>query len=393
MKLTAGTTWLAAVVAVLGCLLLSLRHTAADVSIDMNIAGDTIIEVPVKKFVSPKGAAAVAGTTFLQSGYQTFRRAQLGDKEATRVLLKAAEQTADPTDVLYGNDDVALTQTAYLMLTYALGTSDVLKNWTRADELAAQVSPFLQRQLRTVPETDPDFPYVSLMAALVYAGRWGFAANEGNADEGAVRYVRIAAEAHLTTAQTTLASWYIQGLHGLDKDPATAFTWYRRAAESGDPYGELFFGLCFYYGHGVDKDQTEALRWFQKSADQGFSEAEYLVGHCYSTGQGTGQIDNAQAVRWFERAATRGQRDAQFSLGWYYNTGLGGKARDVELARQWYTKAADQGHQDAPFFLPSTELIFLLASAVDVVYPYVAVLRPYYATAYDWVVGVVYPAK
>ena len=54
---------------------------------------------------------------------------------------------------------------------------------------------------------------------------------------------------------------------------AEAVTWYRRAAQQGEPYGQCNLGFMYQYGKGVPKDLVQAAEWFRKAADQGNENA------------------------------------------------------------------------------------------------------------------------
>lgn len=359
------------------------QHVATSTT---DVTGESIT-ISQEAAVTPKEATEVKKSpeifdrtsTLLQTGFALFTRARVGDKDALQTLQHGAE-LATSFGSLYG-DDEALVQASYLMVFYGIGAPSTPGNVSAATAIAERTLPFLQRQLRTVKETDKDYAYVVFLLSFIFAEGWGVEANF----ELALKYIRIAAEANIATAQSTLASYYIQG-RGLDKDITTAVDWYRRAAQQGDAFGELYYGLCFYFGHGVDKDLAAALYWFRKSANQGFSEAEYLLGHCYSTGQGLEAPDYLQAIEWYEKAAAQEQREAQFKVGYYYNVGMGGKARDLQKAMYWYKLAADRGHPDAKYFLPAATFIGHVAAIVEQVYPH-------FASLYDSVFSLFFPQK
>lgn len=124
-------------------------------------------------------------------------------------------------------------------------------------------------------------------------------------------------------------------------DPAESVKWVRRAAEQGDPEGQMYLGAYCLRGYGVGVDKAEGLKWLKKSADQGYAKAQvYLVG-CYYTGDGT-PIDEAEAAYWAKRAAEQGYVRAQLALAGFYLRGDGVRASKAEAVR-WYRKAADRG--------------------------------------------------
>jgi hypothetical protein len=47
---------------------------------------------------------------------------------------------------------------------------------------------------------------------------------------------------------------------------AQAATWYRKAAEQGDPAAQATLGLLYSIGQGVGRDDVEAFFWFDLAA-------------------------------------------------------------------------------------------------------------------------------
>ena len=106
---------------------------------------------------------------------------------------------------------------------------------------------------------------------------------------------------------------YYQG-NGVPQDYAEAVSWYRKAADQGDAWGQDELGFAYYQGKGVPQDYTEAVRWFRKAADQGDERAQYDLGCMYDLGKGV-QQDRAEAARWYQKAADQGDERAQRALG------------------------------------------------------------------------------
>ena len=60
---------------------------------------------------------------------------------------------------------------------------------------------------------------------------------------------------------------------GVEKDPAEAVQWYRKAAVQGFAPAQLVLGRALQEGIGVKKDEKAADEWFQKAAAQGNKDA------------------------------------------------------------------------------------------------------------------------
>ena len=52
-------------------------------------------------------------------------------------------------------------------------------------------------------------------------------------------------------------------------DPAKAATWYRRAAERGEPVAQMNLGEMYALGVGVQRDPVQGLVWLRRAARQG----------------------------------------------------------------------------------------------------------------------------
>lgn len=80
-----------------------------------------------------------------------------------------------------------------------------------------------------------------------------------------------------------------------------AAKWCRRAAEAGDPEGQVWLGHIHYYGLAGERDYGTAARWYLRAARQGDSRAQTYLGVMYSKGRGVPR-DPAAAQRWYRMA-------------------------------------------------------------------------------------------
>ena len=85
-------------------------------------------------------------------------------------------------------------------------------------------------------------------------------------------------------------------------------------AEKGDARAQFDIGFMHAYGWGVQRNPAEAITWYRKAADQGLAVAQHFLGIAYANGEGV-RPDDAEAARWFARAAAQGFAQAQFMLG------------------------------------------------------------------------------
>jgi TPR repeat protein len=130
------------------------------------------------------------------------------------------------------------------------------------------------------------------------------------------------------------------GVH-ITHDPS----YYRSAADRGEPEGQFQYGLCLFNGRDIPVNQAEAASYFKLSAEQGYRDAQYWYGHCLSKGHGVTQ-NISRALYYFQLSADQQYPDAQYQLGLAHLNGLFTPVNREEAIR-YFQLAAKQGHNDA----------------------------------------------
>jgi TPR repeat protein len=120
-----------------------------------------------------------------------------------------------------------------------------------------------------------------------------------------------------------------------------AMTWYRKAADQGDPDAMTRMAYLYAKGLGVKRDKNDAMQLYQKAADKGNAWAMVSIGFLYLKGIGVDKND-AQAVQWYQKAADKGNLVAMASLGYFYKSGIG-MYSDSKLSNEWFEKAMNGG--------------------------------------------------
>src|SRR5258708_13476618 len=69
-------------------------------------------------------------------------------------------------------------------------------------------------------------------------------------------------------------------------DYATALRRLSPLAEKGDARAQFDIGFMHAYGWGVQRNPAEAIAWYRKAADQGLQVAQHFLGLAYANGQG-----------------------------------------------------------------------------------------------------------
>ncbi len=157
-------------------------------------------------------------------------------------------------------------------------------------------------------------------------------------------WFRKAAQTGNRDATFQLASMYEQG-RGVPKDPKQALDWYRKAALLGDADSQVKLGRAYLSGDDVDKDEAEASAWFQRAADQGNLYALNRLGAMYIDGKGVHK-DETRGVKLFQVAVAKGDAQGEFNLAAMYAKGRG-IAKSDSAANDLYIKSAKQGYADA----------------------------------------------
>lgn len=128
-----------------------------------------------------------------------------------------------------------------------------------------------------------------------------------------------------------------------DKDRGIAL--YRKAAELGDPAGQLNLGIS--YLQAEPPNMKEAMKWLNQASVGGNVRAQYQLALCLHQGKGVDQ-NLAEAARWYLRAAEGGYVRAMYNASLCYSFGEG-LVKSHRQARKWMKQAADRGHSKAQF--------------------------------------------
>ena len=140
-------------------------------------------------------------------------------------------------------------------------------------------------------------------------------------------------------AQYDLGIRYLFG-DGLEKNPATAVHWLKKAAEQGHNHAQYLLGNCYSKGEGVTQNQTEAIYCYEKASENGHDLAQYRLGVCYINGNGVNR-DLQKAVFWLEKSAVQENEYAQNILGVFYSD------TNPELSVYWHKRAANSGNLES----------------------------------------------
>ena len=61
-------------------------------------------------------------------------------------------------------------------------------------------------------------------------------------------------------------------------DNATAYKYFKKAADMGNPVGQSGLGIMHLQGRGVERDYNKALKYFSQAAEQGWVDGQLQLG-------------------------------------------------------------------------------------------------------------------
>lgn len=170
--------------------------------------------------------------------------------------------------------------------------------------------------------------------------------------EGAMTWLRRAAEGGHLQAQTDLAGIYLSG--GRDgkvkPDYTEAFKWFTAAAAQGSKEAHLFLGMLCMDGNGTAKDEIAAVAHWRVAAEADIAEAQFRLGRVLARRPDSSK----EGIELLRRAVREGQRggvpQAATALGAIYMKGINVPA-DPQEAAEWYERGALGGD-------PLAQLVF-----------------------------------
>ena len=154
---------------------------------------------------------------------------------------------------------------------------------------------------------------IGILEISIYAGH----PYEGENLEGFSAELLQKAEKGDAKAQYNLGLCYDPtggGMGEVERNPESAFKWYKMSASQGNSYGQFNLGRCYSMGIGVERNHKEAVKWFRKSAEQGNGEGESCLSTAYNNGDGVAK-DYEEALKWALLAEKKGS-ETERTINW-----------------------------------------------------------------------------
>ena len=152
-----------------------------------------------------------------------------------------------------------------------------------------------------------------------------------------IELIQLAADQGQTQAQIRYGQCLRSG-DGVERDIAKAGRYFKAAADTGDPDGQLSYGL---YLHDQVRDRETAVEYFELSAKQGYHEAEFFLGAALLLGEGI-KPDKTQAVQYFHKSALGKDPKGRWAYGFCVMNGEGIEM-DLEEGARFLKLSAENG--------------------------------------------------
>jgi len=127
-----------------------------------------------------------------------------------------------------------------------------------------------------------------------------------------------------------LATFYKEGLGGLEVDTNKALELYLKAAQAGNDFANNNLGKMYFFGEFVEEDELKALSYFIEAAEQGFEGSYYYLGFLYVFSDVV-EKDYQKSFEYFKKSYATGNSNAAAGLASLYGTGRGVK-KDIDKA-------------------------------------------------------------
>ncbi|MDR1166968.1 MAG: sel1 repeat family protein [Deltaproteobacteria bacterium] len=149
-------------------------------------------------------------------------------------------------------------------------------------------------------------------------------------------------------AQFLMGIFFAEGF-GVEKNDQTAFKWYLKAAEAGEPWAIAAIGVAYNNGLGVTRDFSKALEWFIKGTTVGEVFSMFSYGTILFEGVQTPK-NREKGLDLIMEAASKDFSPAQIYLGRLYYIGKD-IARDPDIGFNYLREASQNGDDEATAFL------------------------------------------
>lgn len=139
---------------------------------------------------------------------------------------------------------------------------------------------------------------------LSHRARLAFRADR---DSEGIALLRRGVEEGDADCQAFLASLYLEGDRGIERNPGEARRLYELAVAQYNLLGTYIYGITLYFGKGLPKEKKKGIRLVKRAALMGVGDAQVFLASCYGRWPWNGN----KAAAWLLVAAESGAPDAR----------------------------------------------------------------------------------
>ena len=131
--------------------------------------------------------------------------------------------------------------------------------------------------------------------------------------------------------------WYWAGRF-CDFDSRTALDFYQKSSDGGYSWGQLMYGLYFFYGKFVKKDEEAYLELLNKAVVQRNPQSMYMAGYWWYESNYSGKEEAEKARMWYQAASELRWQHAMYGLAAMCYFGEGGEKDLIQAARLGFVR-------------------------------------------------------
>lgn len=153
----------------------------------------------------------------------------------------------------------------------------------------------------------------------------------------------------LLSSLFTLATPFDDGFkYYKQKDYEKAYEIFYTLASNGDIKSQYNIATLTLQGKGVKADRKKAFTWYKRAANSGHGPSMYSIAHMYQQDAVSDPTLMPEVKIWYEKAMMKNVRQAYTNLGFLYYTGYGKVVpKNVDTAIELLSKAASMGDSSA----------------------------------------------
>lgn len=140
-------------------------------------------------------------------------------------------------------------------------------------------------------------------------------------------------------AMTSVASQYMSGKGGLERNRAQAIYWYKKAADLGGREAMEKIAQMYAKGRFLPKNPEKAQFYFEKLAAEDNAYC-FKISSFYADGSNGFPRDDAMSTKWLERGAQNADDSTKLYVAWRFWKGFE-TPKDPERAKYWCAKVAE----------------------------------------------------